>query len=181
MTGLIPALLLEILALVPEHAVVPLPREQVSFEVLVRNVSEISIPELRFRMVSESCEARLVPDVVGVLEPSDEISLKVRLRRNVRTGADRFPVHLEMTSPIFPDIEPYRLLVDANPNARPAQAGLLEVGAIKVEERAGQSRRWVLFLVCSIPLAGLWGLGALWKRRGRDRAVNPQPNQPSRR
>jgi hypothetical protein len=154
-----------LISVVPGRSVVPLPGNSSRVEILIRNVSERELVDVRLHAESKHCTFR-TPEVISQVRPSDRASFILTLIRTPRTQRRRFPIQLRISSQHHPALSTFQLVGDGRKVSENSQ-GWIDVGVVKVGGRERSTRTLVFALLGVVPVALLLGLGWYLKKRAR--------------
>jgi hypothetical protein len=158
----------------PGSPVVEMPGDEAHMKVVVRNVSENKLTDLRLEINSEALRSSHVsPTRIEALIPGDRTSFSARLRRKPGKAAQRYPLLLTLYGQGLPAPAGLDLMIDLSP---PPEKGWIDVGQVQLV--GGSQRRTALYLLAVVPLLLLAGW-LLW-RFSRRRAAGNETSPPER-
>jgi hypothetical protein len=160
-------LLFQVVHLTPGEAVVPLGAGEHAFEVLVRNIGESELQDLRLEAAAEGCTVVVSPASIAAVGPSDRVTYTVTARATPELTRRRVPLRLSLSSRNRGPLTAVEVLVDGR-RTRPRQEGWFDVGVVHVSSRAPAARVLLLTLLSLVPVTGLLLLGWWLKRRARE-------------
>jgi hypothetical protein len=145
------------LSVYPGPSVVELTGDTHAMKIVVRNVSELKLTNLRLSVSSPACTARVSPSGFDQLIPGDRRSFEVLLTRDKSKVRQRYPLELTLYADGLPVPAGLDLMVDLSPVP---DKGWIDVGQITIVSREGS--RTTYYLLAGAPLLFLLGW-LLWR------------------
>jgi len=156
--------LTQYLYIYPSSSIVQMDRKSASIMVVVRNVSEKKLTNLRLKVKTEAAYAFVEPKTIPRILPGDRRNFTLTLTREDGKKRGRYPLYLTLHSPDLPVPAGLDLMTDTS---LPVDQRWIDVGQIKLVSQSDS--RLVYYLLAGIPLLFLVGW-LLW-RWSRSRPV----------
>ena len=166
-------ILANLVSVIPDQSVIPLSGQRQTVKVLIRNVSETDLMDVRLKVSGEYCQTSISPDSLERIRPSDRAEFSVAVHRTPQTEKKRFPVIFRITSKHHRQLTGFQLMADGRGNLGYDQ-GWIDIGTIKVGSQKSWVKQTVYILICMIPVLILLGVGWWLKKRSQKKTARSQ-------
>ncbi|MBW1808784.1 MAG: hypothetical protein JRJ87_11370 [Deltaproteobacteria bacterium] len=158
------AALASLVSMIPDRSIVSLEGESRVIQVLIRNISEAELSDVRLSVESEFCSATFDPESITSLRSSDRAVYKVTLKKSPKMGKGRVPVVFHLASQHNKRLASVELTIDGRKITRDKDSWI-PAGTIKVNRRKPWITKCIYIFLCVVPIGLLLGLGWRYKKK----------------